>query len=139
MPSSPSTLVNKSTNLSDIESGQTPLLTCFTKQTRHLERVQRVHDEYSYSSTSTREESLKDIIIGNIPIEEEESSESTGISIIISASIQANSVISEPSLVATNKSFFSKPTGRTEANVLAHKVIVPKNLRGTAGTHEHET
>ena len=110
-----------------------------TKQTCHLERVQQVHDEYSYSSTSTPEKYLQDIIIRNIPIDEEESREYTVISIIISTSIQANSLIAEPSLVATKMSFFSNPNGRTKANVLADKVIVFKNLRGTAGTHKHGT
>ena len=48
-------------------------------------------------------------------------------------------MLADPSLVATNKSYFSKSTGRTEADVLADKVIVPKNLRGTPVTRQHDT
>ena len=57
----------------------------------------------------------------------------------ISGSIKANSVLAEPSLVATNKSNFSNSTGRTKTHILADKVIVTKNLRGTQGTSQHET
>ena len=57
----------------------------------------------------------------------------------IYGSIQSNSVLAEPFLVTTNKSYVSKSTGRTEAGVLADKVIVAKNLRGTTGTLQHDT
>ena len=52
-----------STYLSDIESGQLPLLTHLNKQTRHPARVQQVNDKDSHSSTSTHQEFLRDIII----------------------------------------------------------------------------
>ena len=55
----------------------------------------------------------------------------------IYGSIQGNSVLIDPLLVATNESYFIKSTGRTEANVLDDKVIVSKNIRVTPGTHEN--
>ena len=139
MPFHPFRLGNTSTNLSNLESGRAPFLAPPTEQTRHLAREQRVHDEYSHYSTSAREEFLQDIVIENLPIEEEEVSHPTGRSTRISGSIQSNSVLTEPSLVATNESYFSKSTGRTEANILADKVIVPKNLRGTPGARQYDT
>ena len=48
-------------------------------------------------------------------------------------------MISDLLLVLTNKSYFSRFTGRTEADVLADKVIVPKNIRGTSGMCQHDT
>ena len=50
-----------------------------------------------------------------------------------------DSVIAEPSLVATIKSYFSKSTGRNEADVLADKVIYPNNLWGKPGKRQHDT
>ena len=55
----------------------------------------------------------------------------------IYGSIQGNSVLIDPLLVATNESYFIKSTGRTEANFLDDKVIVSKNIRVTPGTHEN--
>ena len=57
----------------------------------------------------------------------------------LSGSIQANSILSDPFLVATNELYFRKLTGRTEAHVLAEKVVVPKNLQITQGTRQHDT
>ena len=71
MPSLPYIPGNIYTNLSDLESGHAPLLTPLTEQTRRPAIVHLVHNEDSHSSTSTREEFLQDIIIENIPIEEE--------------------------------------------------------------------
>ena len=139
MTSSPFISGNTSTNISDLESWRAPFLTPPTKRTRRPERVHRVHYEDSHSSTSNREEFIQDIIIENLPIEEEEDSHRTGRSMNISGSIQADSVLSEPLLIATNKSYFSKSTGRTKANVLADKVISPKDIRGIPGTHQHGT
>ena len=51
---------------------------------------------------------------------------------------QAYSVLTDPLLVATDELYFSKSTGRNEADVLADKVIVPNNLRGTPGKRQHE-
>ena len=65
----------------------------------------------------TCEEFLKDIIVENIPIEEEEPIYPTKISMRISVSIQTDIMLAEPSLVATNESYFFKLTGRTEANI----------------------
>ena len=48
-------------------------------------------------------------------------------------------MISELYLVETNKSYFSKSTGRNEANILAGKVVIPKNIRGIPGTGQHDT
>ena len=78
-------------------------------------------------------------MIENIPTEEEEYSQPTIRAMIISGSIQAKIVISEPSLVATNNSYFSKSTGRTEAGFLSDKIIVPKNLQVTSGVRQHDT
>ena len=74
---------------------------------------------------SNREEFIKNIVIENIPIEEEEASHPTGRVIWISGLIQSDSVLDYPLLVATNKSYVRKLTGRTEANFLADKVISP--------------
>ena len=98
------------------------------------EREQRVYSQDSHSSTSTSEKFLQDIIIENIPIEEEEAIHPTRRSMRIYRSIQTNSVLSEPFLVATNELYFSKLTGRTEANFLADNVIFPKNIWGTPRT-----
>ena len=57
----------------------------------------------------------------------------------ISGSIHGDSVVSEPSLVATNKSYFSKSNRRTESDVLTDKFIVPNNLWGAPGTCQHDT
>ena len=88
---------------------------------------------------SSREEFLQDLIIENIPIQEEVSKHHTRRAMSIPETIQANSVLDEPSMVATNKSYFSKLTGRNDANILADKVIVTKNLQETSGTHQHGT
>ena len=56
---------------------------------------------------------------------------------IISGLIQANRILADPLLVATNESYFRKSTWRTEADVLADKVIIPNNIHGTIGTHQH--
>ena len=117
-PYSLSSSENTSTNLSNLESGQAPFLVTITKQTHPPARVPQFHDEYSHSSKSTCEEFLQNIIIENLPIEEEESSHPTGTSMRISGPIQANSVLADPSLVATNESYFRKSTGRTEAKFL---------------------
>ena len=101
--------------------------------------MQRIHDKDSHSFTSTREEFLQDIVIENIPIDDEESSQPTRWSIIISRSIQVNIMISEPYMVATNESYFSNLTGKTEADVLSDKVIDPKNIQGPPGTRQHYT
>ena len=69
MPSYPSILGNKYTNLSDLDLGRAPFRTPLTEQTRRPERLQKVYGKYSHSSTSTCEEFLQDIIIENIPIE----------------------------------------------------------------------
>ena len=138
MPSYPSILGNKYTNLSDLDLGRAPFPTPLTKQTRRPEIVQKVYGKYSHFSTSTCEQFLQDITIKNIHIEEEEAIQLTGISMIIYGSIQTNSVIAKPLLVATNELYFSKSTGRTEADVLADKVIPPKNLWGTPGTRQHD-
>ena len=58
-------------NLSDLYSGQASFLTPLIERMRCMARVHLVHHEYSHSSTSTREEFLQDIIIENLPIEEE--------------------------------------------------------------------
>ena len=58
---------------------------------------------------------------------------------IIYKSIQGNIVLTESSLVATNKSYCSMLNGRTEADILADKVIVPKNLWSTSGTLQRYT
>ena len=47
-------------------------------------------------------------------------------------------MLADPSLVATNESYFRKSTGRTEAKILTEKIIAPKNLRGTSVTCRHE-
>ena len=73
MPSSLSISGNTSTNISDLDSGWSPFLTPLAKQTRRPEILQRIHDKYSHSSTSTREKFLQNNVIENIPIEEEES------------------------------------------------------------------
>ena len=57
----------------------------------------------------------------------------------ISGTVQSNSLLAEPYLFATNKLYFSKPAGRTEADVLVDTVIVPKNIWGAPGTHQHDT
>ena len=57
----------------------------------------------------------------------------------ISGSIQVKSVLAEPLLVATNDSYFSNLTGRTEDDVLYDKVVVPNNLWGTPRMCQHET
>ena len=139
MPSYPSRLGNTSTNISDLESGRVPFLTPITKQTYFPEIVHQFYDGDSHSSTSTREEFIQDIIIENIYIEEEETNHLTLRAMRISGSIQENSVLADPLLVATNKSYFSKSTGSTEINFWADKVISPKNLQGTPGTRQHGT
>ena len=48
----------------------------------------------------------------------------------ISRLIWSNSVLAEPSLVATNELYLSKSTKKNESNVLVDKFIVPKNIRG---------
>ena len=48
-------------------------------------------------------------------------------------------MLADSSLGATNKLYFSKLTGRTDANVLANKFIVPKNLQGIPGSRQHDT
>ena len=58
---------------------------------------------------------------------------------IISGLIKSDIVIADPSLVTTNELYLSKSTGRTEAGVLADKVIFPKKLWGTPGTHQYDT
>ena len=58
---------------------------------------------------------------------------------IISGTIQANSVLADPQMDATNKLYFKKSTGMTEANVLDDKIIFPKNIWGTPGTRQHDT
>ena len=137
MLSSPLSLGNASTNLSDLESGWAPFLTPLTEQTRHLERVHQVRDKDSHYSTSTLDEFLQDITIENTPIDEEEDIHPTRKSMIISGNIQYDRVLPELLLVATNESYFSKLTGRTEADVLADKVIVSNNLKGTPGMRQH--
>ena len=62
---------NTSANLSELESELATFLTPLTKQTYRPEGVHRVHDKDYHSSTSSREEFIKYIIIENIPIEEE--------------------------------------------------------------------
>ena len=86
-----------------------------------------------------REEFLQDIMIENIPIEEKEVIHLTGRIMIISGSIQANSVLAETSLVSTIDSYFVESTGRTESNIFSDKFIVLKNIRGTPGTCQHDT
>ena len=48
-------------------------------------------------------------------------------------------MLADTLLVATNKFYFSKSTGRTKANVLTEKVIFPNNIWGTPGTLQHDT
>ena len=48
-------------------------------------------------------------------------------------------MLADPLLVATNELYFSKSTGRTNANVFTDKVIVPNNIRGIPWTRQHET
>ena len=88
---------------------------------------------------STREEFLQYIVIETITIDDEEPIQTTGRSISISRSIQVNIVLSEPSLVVTNDSYFSESPGRTKADVLSEKVIVPKDLQGPPITRQHDT
>ena len=57
-------------NLSDLELGQALFLMPLTKWTCCPERVHRVHDEDSHSSTSSHEKFLQDIMIENLPIYE---------------------------------------------------------------------
>ena len=54
-------------------------------------------------------------------------------------SIEVKRVLADPFLVTINELYFSKSTGRTKTNLLADKFIVPKNLRGTLGMHQHDT
>ena len=115
-------------NLSDPNSGQAPFLVLLTKKTRRLVRLQRVHDEYSYSYTYTYEEFLQDIIIENLPTEEEEAIYLTGRAMSIFESIRANIMLAEPSMVATNNLYSRNSTGRAESNVLVDKLVVPKNI-----------
>ena len=77
---------------------------------RRPERVHRVHEEYYHYSMSTREEFLQDIIIEHLPIEGDESTHPTWRSMIISGLIQANRILADPLLVATNESYFRKST-----------------------------
>ena len=78
-------------------------------------------------------------MIENLPIEEEEDKHPTGIAMRIYRSIQGYSMLADPFLVATNKSYFSKLAERTEADILAEKVITPKDIQVTPGTHQHDT
>ena len=48
-------------------------------------------------------------------------------------------MLADPSLVATNKFYFIKSTGRTKDNLLDDKVAVPNNLWGTPGTYQRDT
>ena len=48
-------------------------------------------------------------------------------------------MLADTSLVATNKSYFSKLTGMTEANILAEKFILPKNIWGPPETSQNYT
>ena len=48
-------------------------------------------------------------------------------------------MIDEPALVATNESYFSKSTGRTEAILLDDKVIFPNNILNTPSTRQNDT
>ena len=107
MPSSLSISVNTPKNISDLESGQAPFLTPLTKQMRRLSILQKIHDKYFHSSTSTFEEFLQNIVNENLPIEEEEASHPTGRSMIVFGLIQGNSVLAETLLVATNEPYFS--------------------------------
>ena len=102
MPSFPYVPGNKSTYFINPESGRAPFLTPITKKTRCLARVQWIHNKYYQTSTSNCEEFLQDIAIKNISFDEEESIQYTVIVMSISGSIQGNSVIAEPLLVATN-------------------------------------
>ena len=103
MPFHPFRLGNTSTNLSNLESGRAPFLAPPTEQTRHLAREQRVHDEYSHYSTSAREEFLQDIVIENIPVDEEEARHPTVKSKSISGLVHDDSVLDYPLIVVTNK------------------------------------
>ena len=103
VPFSPLISVNRYINLSGLESGQAPFLVPLTKRTRRLVKVHWFHNEDSHSSTSTCEEFLQDIMVENISIGEEYANHLTGIALSISKLIQANIVLAEPSLVATNK------------------------------------
>ena len=94
--------------------------------------MQKIHDKDSHYSTSTREEFLQNILIGNITIEEEEYIHPNGRAMIISGLIQGNIVLADPSLAAINKSYFGNLTRRNEANFLADKAIVLNNL----GAHQ---
>ena len=101
--------------------------------------MHRVQHKYFDSSTSTREEFLLDIIIENLPLEEEESIHPTGRDISISGFIQSDRVLEDLFLVITNKSYFRKSTGSTKAGVLADKFICPNNIWDTPDMCEHDT
>ena len=88
--------VNKYTNLICLEWWRSPFPTLLTEQTRRPERVQQIHDKDSHSSTYTCEEFLQNIVIGNRPIEEEESRHPNRRATWIYWSIQDNIVIAEP-------------------------------------------
>ena len=114
-------------NLIDIESGKLPLLTSLTEQTCCPERVQRIHNKDYHYSTSTREEFLQNIVIENPPIEEGESIHPNGRAMRISGLFQGDSVLTEPSLVATNAFYFIRSTVRTETDIFPDKVILSNN------------
>ena len=139
MPYSPSIQGNKITNISDLEAGRAPPIMPLTKRTHDPARVHRVYDKYSHYFMSTREEFLQDIIIESIPIENEEYIHITGLDMETFESIQADNVITEPSLVATNEPYFIKSTGRTEADVLADKFISHNNLWDKSGMCQRDT
>ena len=47
---------------------------------------------------------------------------------IISGSIQANSMLAEPFMVKISESYFSNSTGRNEADAFSEKVFLPNNI-----------
>ena len=109
------------------------MLANITEVTRRPTRVQQFHDGYSHSSTSTCEDFLQDIIIENIPIEEEESSHPTRRSMSISRSIQADIVLADPFLVATNESYFIKSAGIQYGGGCGNLTLVCGGVQGGRG------
>ena len=93
----------------------------------------------TFSASNNIDTFLQDIIIENLHIEEEVANHSFRSVMSIYGWIQADSMIDNPALVATNEMYFRKFTGWTEAIVLDDKVVVPNNLFNTPSTLQNDT